>query len=401
MTLLFDTSALWLEIPDEIHTASWQQSESIELAGNRWQAYCNQMSLHTVLSYLQEAFGQDAPQTIDPANNPQCWSMVNGSVITVGETRFVIVPTEAMDKREFWVPQEWIDIPSWIGDYYLAVEVNPDDRLLQVWGYTTHAMLKSQGVYDESDRAYCLNGSDLIQDIKVLWVVHDLGSEPTRAPVAALPPLTAERAEALIQQLEGVIVLPRLEVPFVEWGALLGEPDRLQQLCQQRERHASSVQSSVSVAPDARVTESRVTQLSRWFQSMVETGWQTVEELLTAQPELEFSFRAEAIADDIIRRVKCLRVGTAETTVLLLVMLQTESEQQISIRVRLLPTIHPVLPAQLTLALCSTTGDVVQSVQTRDQDNSIQLKRFRCPPGMPFRLAVSLDGITVSEDFVS
>jgi len=24
------------------------------------------------------------------------------------------------------VPQEWVDIPEWAADYYLAVQVNPD-----------------------------------------------------------------------------------------------------------------------------------------------------------------------------------------------------------------------------------------------------------------------------------
>jgi hypothetical protein len=399
MTLIVDTSALWLEIPDELHTESWQQSESVEFPGNRWQAYLNQVSLHSVQAYLQEMYGQDAPYIDDPANNPQCWGMVNGSVITLGETRFVLVPTEAMDKQEFWVPQEWVDIPSWVGDYYLAVEVNPDDGVLQIWGYTTHQALKAQSRYDAGDRAYCLNGSDLIQDLKVLWVVYDLGSEPTRAPVTSLPPLTVARGQALIQQLgDRAIALPRLEVPFAEWGALLEQPDRLQQLCQQRQYRPNPLE-SVTAVPAA--IDVRVTQLSRWFQAVVEAGWRSVEDLLDAQPELAFSFRSEAIATDAIRRVKLLQVGTSQATVLLMLMLQVQPDQQISIRVRLSPATASLLPAQLVLALRSETGELVQSVQTRNQDNSIQLKRFRCSPGTSFRVEVSLDGTTTSEDFIS
>jgi hypothetical protein len=399
MTLIFDTSTVWLEIPDELQAEAWQNSESVDFLGNRWQAYLNQVSLRGVQSYLQELYGPDAPQTTDPANHPQCWGMVNGSVITLGETRFVIVPTEAMDKREFWVPQEWVDIPSWVGDYYLAVEVNSDEGGLEVWGYTTHQMLKAQSRYDAGDRAYCLNGSDVIQDLNVLWVVYDLGSEPTRVPVASLAPLTVARTQALIQQLgDGAIALPRLEVPFAEWGALLKESELLQQLCQQRQHRPNSAKSTTPVSS---VIQTRVNQLSRWFQAVAEAGWRSVDDLLADQPELAFSFRSEAIAGDTIRRVKLLRVGTSEDAVLLMMMLQAELDQQVSIRVRLLPATVSLLPAHLTLALRSDTGDVVQSVQTREQDNSIQLKRFRCPPGTSFQVEVSLNGMTVSEDFIS
>jgi hypothetical protein len=388
MTLILDTSTVWLEVPEDVLTTSWQQSETMAISGDRWQAHLNQISVSCLLPYLRETLQPEARPAPHPVNAAKRYGMVNGSSILLGDTRFVLIPSETLDKREFWVPQEWIDIPSWVGDYYLAVEVNPDDRYLHVWGYTTHQILKSQGEYDSSDRAYCLDGNDLIPDMNVLWIMHSSHPEPTRAPVVSLPPLPLARTEALIQQLgDGTIALPRFQVAFAEWGALLEQPDLLQQLCQRRQ--------GAPMEPAAAIV-----QLSDWFQSVITAGWQTVEALLADQPELAFNFRTDT-AVDAVRRVKLLRVGSDALEILLLVMLQSEPDGRISIRVRLLPTTTLLLPPQLRLTLRLATGEVLQSMSTRDQDNSMQLKRFKCQSGVPFRIEVSLDGITVSEDFIS
>ena len=141
MMLLSDTSTQWLEIPDAIHTQSWQRSQFISIPGNRWQAYLNQVCLQTMLPWLQEK--SEIEPSVDSRDSLAFWEMVNGSAIVLGTTRLIVIPTEAMDRSEFRVPQEWIDIPSWVGDYYLAVEVDPDEKWLNIWGYATHQMLKS------------------------------------------------------------------------------------------------------------------------------------------------------------------------------------------------------------------------------------------------------------------
>ncbi len=64
---------------------------------------------------------------------------------------------------------------SRIANYYLAVQVNPDDGWMKVFGYTTHQHLKKIGVYDPSDhRTYSLEVEDLIPDLNVLWITHQL-----------------------------------------------------------------------------------------------------------------------------------------------------------------------------------------------------------------------------------
>ncbi|HEY9639306.1 MAG TPA: DUF1822 family protein [Coleofasciculaceae cyanobacterium] len=396
MTLLFDSSTPYLEIPDEVDLAAWQQQAALDQAalGNRWQAYLNQLCFQTVLPWLQEKYGSDVG-TGPPLACPELWELVNGSAIMLGTTRLVLIPTDASDRQEFRVPQEWIDLPTWAGDYYLAIEVDPDDRWVTIWGYTTHDLLKTQGSYDAGDRAYCLEPHDLIADLNVLWVMHRLATEPTRVAIPALPALSSAQSDRLLLQLgDAAVVLPRLEVPFAEWGALIEPQERLQQLYHRRHLASASSAESLAQVP---------ANLSRWLQNAFETGWLAIEDLLNSNqtPEFAFSLRHDDSSAPIVRRVKSIQL-TETVSVLLLVLLEPESDGRIGVRVRVLPEPGTAnLPEHFSLSLLAMSGEVLQSVQARRQDNSIQLRRFRCPVGMPFRLQVAIADTVKSEDFVS
>ncbi len=175
--LLSDSSTQCLEITQKIQTESWQQSQSISTAGHRWQAYLNRVCVQTILPWLQEKAGIEP--IITSPHDPGFWEFMNGSAIALGHTRLIVVPTEAMDRSEFRVPQEWVDIPNWVGDYYLAVEVDTDEQQICLWGYATHQQLKSHGHYDASDRTYCLDGSESFQDMTAFgWSINWLQNKP-------------------------------------------------------------------------------------------------------------------------------------------------------------------------------------------------------------------------------
>ena len=385
MMLLSDTSTQWLEIPDAISNQSWQQSQFISIPGNRWQAYLNQVCLQTVLPWLQEK--STIEPTVDSRDSLSFWEMVNGSAIVLGTTRLIVIPTEAMDRNEFRVPQEWVDIPSWAGDYYLAVEVDPDEQCLNVWGYATHQMLKSDGNYDASDRTYYLDGERVIQDLTVFWVMQQLSEASTRAIIPPLPALNSGQAELLLQQLgDGAIAIPRSEIPFVQWGALLEQNRWLEQLCQLRQN---------------RVNTTSPVNLSQWWQNVFEAGWQAIEDLLAPQPNLAFSFRQGESTQQQVRRVKQIQLGDQFPAVLLVMILEIEANE----RTRIWVQIHPqsgetYLPANLRLEQLSIGGEVLQSVQAGDASNYIQLRRFKSSPGTQFRLQVAIADTFTYEDFI-
>lgn len=228
---------LWLEISQTEQQKVWEESQSFSTANRCWNAYLNRLSLEAFLHWLQMENPSDANIFPNSAALPSFWEVVNGTAITFQGMRLVLIPSDAIDLSELRVPQEWIDIPSWVADYYLAVQVNPEEGWLRVWGYTTHAHLKNQATYDASDRSYCLDGENLIADLSVLQVARQLcPEEVTRTEVTPLAKISSAQINNLQTRLGNPkVLLPRLEVPFATWGALLENGNWRQRLYELRQ----------------------------------------------------------------------------------------------------------------------------------------------------------------------
>ncbi|AFY99666.1 DUF1822 family protein [Calothrix sp. PCC 6303] len=235
--MLEETTQLWFELSETALTTAWQNSQNCSTPGSRWNAYLNRVCLDTFLPWLQEEYAPQAQTVANLADLPSIWEVVNGTAISFGGLRMVLIPTEAIDLSEMRIPQEWVDIPDWVADYYVAVQVNIDENSLRVWGYTTHSFLKNSAHYDASDRVYCLDQENLISDIDILWVARQIcPDEITRLEVPALAAPAQTQADNLLQRLGNREVLtPRLEVPFSIWGALLANQSWTNKLYQQRQ----------------------------------------------------------------------------------------------------------------------------------------------------------------------
>jgi Protein of unknown function (DUF1822) len=385
--LFADPTQLWLEIPPETQDASWQQSQSFSSPNSRWRAYLHRLCLDTFLPWLQEEYVPRARVFPHRAGVASIWEVVDGIAITMGEKRLILIPTEAIDDDELCVPQEWVDLPSWVGDYYLAVQVNPDDLMLRIWGWTTHAQLKAKGCYDRRDRTYSLERDYLIQDLSVLWLTQELcPDEMTQSVLEPLPTLPPIQAENLIQRLGNPEkITPRLEVPFSLWGALLENETWRQQLYQKRLGKTDGI------------------RLGRWLTNRVEQGWQSIEALFPESEQLAWRFRqTRDSSESQIEQVKRIELApqAEELAVVLLVGLKAEADGRIGIRVQLHPDPdRTYLSANLQLTLLSETGEPLKSVQSRDRDNYIQLPDFKCPSGQRFSLQVKLEDCSITEDF--
>jgi hypothetical protein len=373
---MFITPTQWqLEIPDAIAQSAWQQSQACPTPRAQWNTYLNQLCCDVLLPLLQEYL----PASRYPDGIGSLWELVSGTGLQGPTKRLVLVPDKNLD-RELSVPQEWVDSQEWAGDYYLAVQINPDEQSLTVWGYTTHAMLKAQGEYHADDRTYHLGPDQVIQDLNVLLVTQQVNpQEVTQTAIAPIPAI--DTAENLLQRLANS-PRPRLEIPFGQWMACLHQPDW--------RRRLSALRRGETPAP--------LTHLSQWFQNIFESGWATLESQLGN--DAAFALRqSPAIDAPIIRRVKALRLQAR----LLLLMVTVEPTQdgrlEIQVQVRSGDN-DSLLPTGLIITLQSSAGEAIQTVQASSEDLAMQLQRFRCVTGTPFLVKVEWDGDRLEELFM-
>ncbi len=332
-----DPKEWWIERSPMAQAEAVQQSQPCSTTASRHRAYLNALSLNAVLGWIR-AEVPDATPWLAPALLPTVWDVVNGTAIMLGAVRLVLIPTEAIDDGELEVPQEWVDSPSWVGDYYLAVQVQPESGWVRVWGYTTHQELKSMGDYDPMDRTYAIDAEQLTQDLNVFWATYQFcGSEQTRTAIAPLPDLSTTQADTLIQRLgDATLVFPRLAVPFSLWAALLARDDWRQALYLRR----CGGEQSRSV----------VVKLSDWLQEQFAATWQAIDAVLlpaqiaTAWRSGENTFDTttpeSAIAPEYeINRVKVLEWGAnpGEGAIAVLIGMTPIDGSQINIGLSICP----------------------------------------------------------------
>ncbi|MBD2772934.1 DUF1822 family protein [Iningainema sp. BLCCT55] len=390
MTFLAENpTQLEFQISSDLSQKCWLQSQSQPTAKGQWNEYLNQICQQTFLPWLQAEYQPRASLSLEERLLPSFWAVVNGTALTWGNKRLILIPEKSFDNSEYEIPQEWIDIPKLAGDYYLAIQINPDELWMRVWGYTTHKQIKTSATYNSNSRTYSLDAVEIIQDLNVLWVVRQLNpDEETQASLTSLSPVSATQAENLLSRLANpVIIQPRLELPFSLWGELVSNDVWRQRLYQLRqgELQSSLVPSQIAV------------NLKQWLQNTFEDSWQSLESLFGNS--VSFSFRKiEEEKDTSIIRAKSLILPNCEG--FLLVGLDTETDGRTSIRIQLRSrSQEEYLPRATHLKLLSSSGQIIQSVQSRLQDNIIQLKRFKSPAGTQFRIQIEIDNFVMSEDF--
>lgn len=275
-TLDLDLEQVYVEIDPTLTETVWQQSQGLATAASRWRAYVNGLALRSLLPWIQEnVTAARCLPMLKAALWPTVWEWVTGSAVAVGEQRWILMATEALDADELRVPQEWVDSPDWMGDYYLLVQVNVDDGWVKIAGFTSHAQLKGSGEFDGRDRTYSLLANSLLAnsllsetlttDINLIDLTTALiPNTVTRAAVQPTPHLSSERAHQLIARLSNPTLLnPRLAIDFASWSALLSHGGWRREMSAQRQGNASSF------------------SVGAWLQNGIsqvaqQLGWQTI-----------------------------------------------------------------------------------------------------------------------------
>jgi Protein of unknown function (DUF1822) len=379
----------YLEIPAEVQAQCWEASRNQAIESSQWNAYLNRLCLNAVLGWIQDD-GLAAAVWLGLAKLPAVWEFVNGTVLTIGAERWVLIPTESIED-DLEVPQEWVDIPSWAGDYYLGVQVRPDGESLRVWGYTTHRELKERGAFDADDRLYCLDGSAMIQDMDSLAVVRSRWTQAqTKVEVPALSEVPATQAANLVQRLGNRSVrFPRLAVPFALWGALLESDAGRQGLYQQRLGQGSG--------------ETAITRLGDWLSGAMSDLWQGLDDLVNP-PEALAGWRGEA--NDVryrqlltfnVNKVRTLTFGSqgeTQVAVIMGVSALNEVERSIGLQVQ---AVGDRIPEEIQVRLLNAEGgEEGQARATRTENISLQ---FDGRSGEQFTVEVCCGAQCMTETF--
>lgn len=486
-TSSMESESLLLQIAPEDQERGWELADRHSNAIARYQAYLNWLSAQTFLPWLEDWASEEELLT------PSIWpseetllsilEFVNGTAIQLGEMRLILIPSDERESESLIVPQEWVDNPNWIGDYYLAVSVrlegDEDDCWIQIWGFATHRQVKNQGKYDANNRSYAMPIAELTDDLTVMEITLGLD---VREVVKPLPQLSEAEAKQWVEQLgDASVYSPRLQfqIPFEQWMALLTDDRLRQQLCDRRMGKLETV--TVKTTP---------VKLREWLGNVVELGkngleegWQQFEALISPpEPSAVRGKRevvgavSEAMPEAIAPVIRLLEphqveqtrrhaagvlgelgVGNPEAIDALTQLLHTAREEEtrwqaalslgkispghpqagirkaryldfgmqleghsVALIVAIMPRnddrigvflqVQPIqgrkLPPHLKLSVLSDTGETKREVETRSdeegegKDNLIQL-RFNPSAGTPFKVRVSVNEVSVMEEFIA
>ena len=396
---------IFIEFSQQQREKIWHETQKHHYynATARWRSYLNSLCTKTVLEYLQDYIKNEPDLSSQNLKIWQendlssIWNVVNGTAIELDSTKLILIPHEDKNLSEVKFPREWVDLPQWVGDYYLAVEINLDQCWLRICGYTTYQQLKEVGEHDFTDETYSIAVEELTEDLTAMWMGIELF--PIQKPVVeALPVLPKAEIESLLEIFnQSNPYSPRLDVPFSKWGAFIGDDNLRKQLYQQQQTENTATEITQAISKAA-------VNLGQWFESAFETGWQSLDTLINSDTgNLAFAFRQNNASKDFtVEAAKIIDLGMqlGNKSVALLIGLTREDDNKIGVRIQLHPAAgETYLPQNIKLALRSRSGKLLQELESRSQDNLIQLKRFTCPVGKKFSVEVALDNFSITEDF--
>jgi Protein of unknown function (DUF1822) len=385
-----DPQTLWLEItPADLDRAAPNPQFYTNSTGVN-NALLSQLCLDKFQSWLCDCEIANRV-SLTATELPQIWDVIGGGAIEIDRTRIILIPTELLDRHELRVPQEWVDLPNWLGDYYLGVQVDLESGLMNMWGFTSHRSLKQRGRYSPLDRSYSLDSDFLVPDLDLLWVAAELALAE-RTTVPELPSIALESALESIQELSNPSPYsPRLMLDFEVWGAILNNSNLRSQLYQTR---LSKMAIDCAPAP---------VQLGAWlrqeFANAIANGWQNYQAVPTRSPN-QANLQGRGYANERSKLVN-LQIDLHQETVVLLIGIIPESSERIRVLVRVHPAIGSRhLPPQLQLSYLDENGVSLRTVIARTNDNFIQLPAFTCPVAMEFNIQLQLGTARSIERFV-
>lgn len=142
--------------------------------------------------------------------------------------------------------------------------------------------------------------------------------------------------------------------------------------------------------------ESELVNLGKWFDGIISTGWETIDQLLNPL-QLGVAFKKQVS----VTRGKKINLGMLvdNLSVALVVKLTSQFNQEVEVLIQLYPTENLSLVEGIKLIVSDESGEVLEQAISRSGDNWIQLE-LSAELGEKFSVIVGYDEVNVRQDFV-
>ncbi len=157
---------------------------------------------------------------------------------------------------------------------------------------------------------------------------------------------------------------------------------------------------SLHIGDDSLTSNKTLVKLKQWLENIIEAGWQDIETLLGTQ-SVNPAWNMRSKTGAFLSRGKLINLGIlSDRTMVLVVTLPADNEQEMDIIVEVRPTSgQTYLPPNLQLIVLDFEGISVMEAQTRSSNKNIQLQ-FSAEEGERFSVKLALGDVSVTEDFV-
>lgn len=328
---------IWLG-PEHFEQAK-EMSDLVNGEALQWQTHLNALALLGFEKWLNERIPERAIY-LAPSE------IVNVCYLKLGKLKFCLIARENWLDEVVNVPQDAIASPELAAHFYVVLEV------LEEQG---QVIIKSFLRYDQVVNYRSRDNLQLLRD--------------------------------------GCYKLPL--------SAFDTEPNHLLFYCRFLEPTAIPLWASAgsSSMSSLRYLKETRTKLNQWLQGVFNESLLGIDALVNPQANLALSTRNIQLS---VKRGELIDLGMqlGSQTAALLVNVTQATENKVGVLVQLHPTGgEKYLPPNLKLTLLSKAENKLQEVQSRDQDNYIQLQPFRVEIGKSFSIEVSLRDATIREFF--
>jgi Protein of unknown function (DUF1822) len=203
----------------------------------------NLQCLQVIKAWIEKTIGltieYDFPYRGSLNDDRHISELLNGFCLKVNGSKVIFIPSQNIDITSCEIPQEWVDLPNWFGDYYVPVQVDLEAKYLHLWGMVTHQQLKQSAKLDSLFRYYHVGIDLLVSNMDLLWTSCELAPIPRSEHIPALVVLSDTQAQGLIDRLllNLSIGIPRLKLSFDKWGTILNSPQYFNQYLENKNAH--------------------------------------------------------------------------------------------------------------------------------------------------------------------